>query len=1051
MDKKKNSSKKPGIIGKIPNFAEGGLAGKLQGLSPSVSSGPKPGKPKKRKTIVFAEAPEKISRWKYTYDEVDKNGKVILNDPNTPKKYADLLQAIADFEEQYKMDVGEVSGGSVEVDDPEIKELADAIGKGIDEMPKQEIKKQDDTFIKEANNVKEFYKKKDPNMEVEVVPLYGDKKKFQEKLSKLNEDDNILMFGHSGDRLFGIDNKELSEELNKTKAKNCYFGSCNFDEYIDDYKTSGKNVTFRKDDVWLGFNPAVGNLEEGLYSRVVDKKAIEAAVLTNGGTDSDVEGLNKAKISKNKKEQSYDSIDFSDPKNVASAQLKQIEKDKAAGILSPLETLPIKTGEIMKKKKGGYAGVIGKFEGGGFPNMTPETIAFLNKIYAQQGQPQTAVDPLNPLPTQPIQPLPQQPLNDPQALQQAQDLGDQQGVKQNLGNVGRQVLDNSRGLLGLAGGLETGLANAPGFAPDPTQGAIGGALSGVSAGAALGPLGALVGGIGGGLLGYASTADKRGQYESLKLMKEKQRVKDRTVDPYLGVMYAEEGGLLEDLELTPVQTEVGEVVLLPNGTLSDTKAKLTHEEMDKDDVTDVLPVGAFIFSNSDKKLNLSDKLKDTVMGYGLAQYNEFDDNEVKTVKFGDILTNKVKDEKEITFAELAKSIRETFSTKPENKDIFSNITNVENLKGRLPFLKKSMKLQEEKMGDSKLESLQTMKYGGHVKKYPEGGPITMEDLMKQYQDFLNESKTNNELEKNSGLAEYGSLKNKLTNINILGNGVVKPLFSMLQSPYVQPAYEGTNLAGAMFRSGSEQGVNAIANNNMGSVNSLAGQLLAQGYNPTEVNNYTASARNQATGINNDLRLKNLLKNEQLDRDKYTFLNAVRNNNEKADANALNTSIDNQNKQISQVGEGLTNGLTQQAKIETDSTDSSRQLMKDYIQNKYKIGGLEVGLKGNMYALQSKQDEINKGLLQDLPSNTPTTPADQTSQPTQNNIYGNTQNPNDSRYQEVLNGIQSQNPIFVRDFQNYINQNGVGIKVDGNLSSIPPNVMDQYLQEYLKQQ
>ena len=95
---------------------------------------------------------------------------------------------------------------------------------------------QEKAFITEGNNVKTFYKN-NPNVEVEILPLYEDKELLQSKLSALNEDDDVLIFGHSGSQFAGIDNKEISEYLNKSKSKNVYLGTCNGGTCIDGFSS----------------------------------------------------------------------------------------------------------------------------------------------------------------------------------------------------------------------------------------------------------------------------------------------------------------------------------------------------------------------------------------------------------------------------------------------------------------------------------------------------------------------------------------------------------------------------------------------------------------------------------------------------------------------------------------------------------------------------------------------------------------------------------------------------------------------------------------------
>ncbi len=129
----------------------------------------------------------------------------------------------------------------------------------------------DSTFYKEAQNVKDFYKRTDPNTQVDVVPLYGDKKLMQRKLKGMTPFDKFAIFGHSGDRLAGISNDEIAEYLSKSRVEDCYFGSCGFESHITGSpfeNLKGKTLNYRPSgNFWYGFNPAGETFDEAMWSR----------------------------------------------------------------------------------------------------------------------------------------------------------------------------------------------------------------------------------------------------------------------------------------------------------------------------------------------------------------------------------------------------------------------------------------------------------------------------------------------------------------------------------------------------------------------------------------------------------------------------------------------------------------------------------------------------------------------------------------------------------------------------------------------------------------
>jgi hypothetical protein len=134
----------------------------------------------------------------------------------------------------------------------------------------------DSTFYKEAQNVKKFYNRTNPNVNVDVVPMYGNPKLMEDKLKNLTPYDKVAVFGHSGDKLAGIPNDDIADYLSKSKAKNCYFGSCFFEDNVersDLKKLKGKTLNYRPsssengDTAWYGFNPDASSFDEGMWSR----------------------------------------------------------------------------------------------------------------------------------------------------------------------------------------------------------------------------------------------------------------------------------------------------------------------------------------------------------------------------------------------------------------------------------------------------------------------------------------------------------------------------------------------------------------------------------------------------------------------------------------------------------------------------------------------------------------------------------------------------------------------------------------------------------------
>lgn len=574
----------------------------------------------------------------------------------------------------------------------------------------------------------------------------------------------------------------------------------------------------------------------------------------------------------------------------------------------------------------------------------------------------------------------------------------------NIGDALSKGIEANSGLMSLMGGIQTGLANKPGYAPDVSQGISGGALSGLSTGFSMGgPMGGLIGLLGGGALGFMNSGQKREDYETALERSRKQRVKDRTVDPFMGVLYAEEGGItpgeILSEDLSPVQTEIEEMVLLPSGILTHTKAEEEHDDMDDDDITDILPAGSIIFSNSkDKMLEITEELKDTVLGYGTAFYSEEGElSEVEGVEFEDVLDE---GKKSMTFSEVALNIKNKFSTVDNKNDIFANISNVENMAARMPWLTKLVELQDKAMGTTSLgvnRQAPAFKYGGVVKKYvdgglidiimntlkkqniwPYGGPgdgsgggpgagtgnglggdnseLSIEDLIQKHIYFLDNTKSNLETENQDRAAGNKELFNKLNNNNIMANAVIGPMGYLMQNTQVKPAYTDTNLSGAMYRPGSNQAAQGIANTGLGQANALAQELMRQGVNPTDAISMTASARNSATNSANEINFKQLQKNEQLDRDKYTFLQTARTANDAADVKAYNDTTDNQNKVIAGLASSGQTFMKDASSIDVATNTWRTQRAKDYYDSITNLDKSTVDLSTKLYEIDAAKQE-----------------------------------------------------------------------------------------------
>ncbi len=229
-------------------------------------------------------------------------------------------------------------------------------------------------------------------------------------------------------------------------------------------------------------------------------------------------------------------------------------------------------------------------------------------------------------------------------------------------------------------------ANAPGFRPNVAMGIGAGALQGAAVGGIPGAL------IGAGMAGF-TTARNASAYDNLRQLYEKQQHENKKVSQDLGY-YAQFGG--ETPGDVMAQTEYGEVVLFPDNTLPNVKAKKKHSNMSDEKVTDILPEGSYVFSDDkNMKFNVKD-VKDKVIGYGMSHYDEHTDYDTEEMLLGDFLPKKGK----LTFAAAAKTLRNKIKTVGDSNDILNLATDTDNLETRVPYLMELISLQDQKNMES---------------------------------------------------------------------------------------------------------------------------------------------------------------------------------------------------------------------------------------------------------------------------------------------------------------------------------------------------------------
>jgi hypothetical protein len=192
----------------------------------------------------------------------------------------------------------------------------------------------------------------------------------------------------------------------------------------------------------------------------------------------------------------------------------------------------------------------------------------------------------------------------------------------------------------------------------------------------------------------------------------------------------EHGGSTEEEGnvLVPIQTEkVGkqpEMIIHLDGSITKVNATKRHSQMDEDEVTDIVPDGSYIASaDRDMRVKLKDA-EDIVIGLKQMPYSEHKKGKIpEEITLGSLWGSKKKD---MTPAELASRLRSKIEIQ-DNSDflghdnnIFTKLTNAENMKTRLPYIQGIVRLNEEKRLDSEPS--------GTIVQFGHGGPLNIKGI-----------------------------------------------------------------------------------------------------------------------------------------------------------------------------------------------------------------------------------------------------------------------------------------------------------------------------------
>lgn len=169
------------------------------------------------------------------------------------------------------------------------------------------------------------------------------------------------------------------------------------------------------------------------------------------------------------------------------------------------------------------------------------------------------------------------------------------------------------------------------------------------------------------------------------------------------------GEVSEEVQLQPIQTEKGEYISFEDASITPVLAKKSHKAQDKSEVTDMLPNGAYVYSQ-DKKMALSKaKAEDFSFGYTAVDYEE---NEAAMAPPTELLLADIfKNKKELP-ANLVKNIKRKYPATERESDAFAIKAKEENLASRQPYLQGIQIMSE--MQKPREEEVPVFQLGGGI-------------------------------------------------------------------------------------------------------------------------------------------------------------------------------------------------------------------------------------------------------------------------------------------------------------------------------------------------
>ncbi|MGB2787798.1 MAG: hypothetical protein WBC13_00545, partial [Dokdonella sp.] len=151
----------------------------------------------------------------------------------------------------------------------------------------------------------------------------------------------------------------------------------------------------------------------------------------------------------------------------------------------------------------------------------------------------------------------------------------------------------------------------------------------------------------------------------------------------------EENEIIPTDNLIPIQTEIGELIILPTGDVVPVMAKKRHKQMEEDEVTDIAPEGAYILSAHGRVKIKKDEADRVITETGIKPYRLGQGQDAPTEKTLADMMNK----KEMSPADVGRVVSQKFPVVATSNP-YEAAANTENKINRKPYLEGLIQLSE---------------------------------------------------------------------------------------------------------------------------------------------------------------------------------------------------------------------------------------------------------------------------------------------------------------------------------------------------------------------